>query len=824
MVKNSYSMDSDQYDPKIFRESLGSFGTTTKPGGNQLQELQAKVRQGVKHVELHLASTGKGQFNVQDVPDKYGFEQRRTIMQLAKLNKQTLSVHGTFDVTSFSGISQGGFDESNRLNAMKEIDETIKFASETAKSGAVVFHIQGDPISTDRGELNLSKSYLEWLKKTNKSEYDKIQKEYFDPNYLKRKFVNNPENEKEVKEEFRSLLDKTSENYSPQKYQSFVNMANNSKEGREPWEYYYMDKYVEKQRLAPDRNPLVMVGDKIEQTQRSQELVDIDILSGKSNKYILSDTEKNKLTQIGIHVGDKLDLESFQKAQAIFSNSLPKEFKNVLSNEEFENIKSKLLITYGKVLKENNWMQAQADKEFHQKFLETQVEMMDLQKKNLNIKYDLHREELEKIKKLEEEQRTILKKIDSIDESEVGLAAKDAIRQDLFMRNREIEQLIYQIGQMNYSELRNYHETISQINQRRKEIEKQKNNVRALTDVSFEKNTSAMAHLGIKALDYQLSMYEKSKIAPQKLKELNDQIQSLQKEYDSTSNQTKKDILNSKIQSLKYKKRNWVGVKDYSDIDLIEKPLYLAPENMLPGYGSLTSLEEFKAVMRIGQEEFIKKILSDEPEYKRLREKYEKEVLHGRKLDETSAKELAKRHLAGTFDNAHAAVWLKHFRRKPNESDEQRLEEFNKWLNNQAYDMAKEGLIKHVHFNDTQAKDDDHNLLGQGVLDIHDMREKLRKAGIKEPLIVEAGGRGADSNMHLLNALEIFNPTLMADSYRGPEGNFTTGTNVSDWVSVRREYNNRPIYSQYGMSYNTFRHIPPQQGQPRGDWSGTGFL
>ena len=28
--------------------------------------------------------------------------------------------------------------------------------------------------------------------------------------------------------------------------------------------------------------------------------------------------------------------------------------------------------------------------------------------------------------------------------------------------------------------------------------------------------------------------------------------------------------------------------------------------------------------------------------------------------------------------------------------------------------MAREGIIKHVHFNDTQGKDDDHNLLGSG--------------------------------------------------------------------------------------------------------------
>ncbi|MEC8339069.1 MAG: hypothetical protein VXZ40_00460, partial [Nanoarchaeota archaeon] len=89
MAEHNFSSSNDQHDPKEFRESFGSFGTTTQPGANQLTELQAMVRRGVKHVELHLAGRGKGNFGAQDVPDKYGFEQRRTIMQLAKLNNQT---------------------------------------------------------------------------------------------------------------------------------------------------------------------------------------------------------------------------------------------------------------------------------------------------------------------------------------------------------------------------------------------------------------------------------------------------------------------------------------------------------------------------------------------------------------------------------------------------------------------------------------------------------------------------------------------------------------------------------------------------------------
>jgi hypothetical protein len=158
MAKHSYSNDSDANDPKIYRETIGSFGTTTAPGEDQLKALQTKIRQGVKHVELHLNNTGKGNFGQNDVPDKYGFEQRRTIMQLAKLNEQTLSIHSALNNVSFSGLGQGGFNEGQRMKAITEMDETIRFAGETAKGGAIVFHLQGEGTSSSLTDINLSET------------------------------------------------------------------------------------------------------------------------------------------------------------------------------------------------------------------------------------------------------------------------------------------------------------------------------------------------------------------------------------------------------------------------------------------------------------------------------------------------------------------------------------------------------------------------------------------------------------------------------------------------------------------------------------------
>ncbi|MFW5705085.1 MAG: TIM barrel protein, partial [Nanoarchaeota archaeon] len=464
----------------------------------------------------------------------------------------------------------------------------------------------------------------------------------------------------------------------------------------------------------------------------------------------------------------------------------------------------------------------------YKKFNEYNIDVMNLQKRSLETKYRMYRDEFERVKALETENEQALKKSQNLGDSELELAQKDAIKQMIAERNREIQHLIVNaIGQNEYHELTRFDETVAKINQQITDLDSKTRNVSSLSDKVFEKNTAALGHFGVRALKHQLDLKQKSKVAENEVKERTKKVLDLEKRYQESTDVNERNKINSEIIKEKDKLRNWVGVKDYSDIDVKEKPLYVAPENMLPGMGSLTPLEEYKGMIRIGWDNFAKKITSNDPEYKKLRENYEKET--GIKITEKNALEVAKKHIAGTFDNAHLGAWLKHFRKIEGEDEEHRIQEFNKWINSQAEDMAKEGIIRHIHLNDTKGKDDDHNLLGQGILDIHDLRERLRKAGIDEPFIVEAGGRGAASNMHILNAFEVFNPALTKDgvSENGIDYKVRSqenGSGVSDWVSVQRDYVRRPQYSTYGMSYNTFRAAPPQDGAKKGDWSGLGFF
>ena len=653
MVKHSTSNQSTQHDPKIFRESIGSLGTTTAPGQDQLKELQTKIRQGVKHVELHLNSSGKGQFGQQDTPDKYGFEQRKTIMQLAKMNEQTLSVHASLDLTSFTGLGQqGSFDESKRWSSIKEVDETLKFAAETAKGGAVVFHMQGEQLSNTKNEVNISKSYLEWLKKNRKEEYDVLKKERLCENPLDRKIVDNPLQEFEVKQEYEELKRKNPK--SVEKYEKDA-----KEKGVQGYQEYFRQKTLEKQKVAPDVSPYVVVGDKINQVDRNQSFVNINSLNN-ANKF--SQKEREILKNVGIETG-VYTLSDYQKTLALFSNGKPQELSQVDDNT-FDILRKKLVVDYEDVLSKNENLISQADKEFFQDQMKSVLKQIDLQKQDLQTKYEMFSRELKQIKKLEDENKKAVLKIQEAEvdrSSAIHGAGIEIVKEDISKRNMTIQQLIQMMGYTEYQQLARYDEQIAQLNKQSHEIQEKVGSAKSLSDEIFDKNASGLGHLGTKALRYQLDLKEKAENGAEQVKTISKNVEELEKEYNSTLDVSRQSQLASEIAKERYKLKKWIGSVDYDDIDIENRPLYLSPENMLPGYGNLTSLDEYKGVIRMAQEDFAKRLLSNESEYLQLREDYEKAT--GKKIDEQSAHEIAKKHIAGTFDNAHAANWLKHFRK-----------------------------------------------------------------------------------------------------------------------------------------------------------------
>jgi len=129
-------------DGSEWRTELGpaAVGTSANPMQNQVQSLQAKIREGASRVELEFPGAGKGS-SQSPTPESYGKKERRDIRELAKATGIKTSTHATFQREGFSGFDpQRGFSNEIRYQNLKEIKKAIEFAAEATTGGAVVFH------------------------------------------------------------------------------------------------------------------------------------------------------------------------------------------------------------------------------------------------------------------------------------------------------------------------------------------------------------------------------------------------------------------------------------------------------------------------------------------------------------------------------------------------------------------------------------------------------------------------------------------------------------------------------------------------------------
>lgn len=149
----------------------------------------------------------------------------------------------------------------------------------------------------------------------------------------------------------------------------------------------------------------------------------------------------------------------------------------------------------------------------------------------------------------------------------------------------------------------------------------------------------------------------------------------------------------------------------------LDKPLFIAPENIFPegGYGSHP--QELKNIIIKSREAMVDKLVKE------------------RHMGEEEAESIAKEHIKATFDIGHANTWKKFFKG----SDE----EFKDWLNDQTKELARDGIIGHVHLSDNFGYYDEHVTPGEGNAPIKEFVREMQSEGYKGPMIVEAGGQPA---------------------------------------------------------------------------------
>jgi len=150
-----------------------------------------------------------------------------------------------------------------------------------------------------------------------------------------------------------------------------------------------------------------------------------------------------------------------------------------------------------------------------------------------------------------------------------------------------------------------------------------------------------------------------------------------------------------------------------------DKPVYVGPEISWPGhFGSHP--DEFIQIVTSARDRMVDLMTSKHP--KDIHGKEMKEnPYYNPGLTKEQAKEYAKKHVKGLFDTSHVGMWLQYFPAKPGETEEKRVERFNKEFYLPAVEkLAKSDVVGGIQMVDAITGSHAHLPPGQGVLPLRE--------------------------------------------------------------------------------------------------------
>ncbi len=197
-----------------------------------------------------------------------------------------------------------------------------------------------------------------------------------------------------------------------------------------------------------------------------------------------------------------------------------------------------------------------------------------------------------------------------------------------------------------------------------------------------------------------------------------------------------------------------------------QKPIYVSPENIFPEWGYGSHPQELKELIQKARGKMAEQL----------------SVRYGK--DEAS--KMANEHIKATFDIGHANTWRKFFVKKEDETNEQADKRFNQWLITEVKDLAKSGIIGHIHVSDNFGYYDEHVTPGQGTVPIKEFIEEMKKAGLKD-IIVEPAHQDYKA---WLGAIGFFGSSIYGAA-RGP------GMPRDTWLDVEHSYFGRTQSPNY---------------------------
>ncbi|MBI2665295.1 hypothetical protein HYX12_01575 [Candidatus Woesearchaeota archaeon] len=121
--------------------SIGEVGMSLGLGPvPNVQAIQAKMRGGVKTLELGFFGSGKGS-GQGHTPEMYGEKQRQALREIQSSNRVDFTTHSTVGVMGLAGMDQqGNFSKTSKTMSINEVKRAIEFAADVSRGGPVVVH------------------------------------------------------------------------------------------------------------------------------------------------------------------------------------------------------------------------------------------------------------------------------------------------------------------------------------------------------------------------------------------------------------------------------------------------------------------------------------------------------------------------------------------------------------------------------------------------------------------------------------------------------------------------------------------------------------
>jgi len=215
----------------------------------------------------------------------------------------------------------------------------------------------------------------------------------------------------------------------------------------------------------------------------------------------------------------------------------------------------------------------------------------------------------------------------------------------------------------------------------------------------------------------------------------------------------------------------------------LKEPLFIAPENVFAEtYGGKPS--ELREIIQKSRNTMVQKLKT-------------------KGVNEDEAKKIASDHIKATIDIGHANTFRKYFQGTD--------EEFKKWLMQEMKELARDGIIGHVHLTDNFGYDDEHLTIGEGNTPIREFIDEIKKEGYKGVMIAEVGGQ-PEGKLHeaMLGSWRSLNSPVYRIDPGGTGmswndfGSYSFGRTTNPFsivgeYSPSEEFKGSPFYSGLGL-------------------------